>query len=59
MNERDKNEIAKLLNHDPAHVDRAKLDYVLYTVKNIPIPRLTGSGPIFLVDKSKSQGRRR
>jgi|GEM_PF-5073235 len=59
MDERDKNDIAKLLSHDPAYVDRAKIDYVLYTAKNLPIPKPENSRPGFLAGNPKAQGRRR
>lgn len=59
MDEREKNDIAKLLNHDPAYVDRAKVDYVRYTAKNLPIPRPASNRPDFLGGKLRPKGRAR
>lgn len=59
MDERDKIDITKLLNYDPAYVDRAKVDYVLYTARNLPIPKRENSSADFLGGKPKAQGRTR
>ena len=59
MDERDKTDIAKLLNHDAAYVDRAKVDYVLFTSRNLPIPKRENSSADFLGGKPKAQGRTR
>lgn len=59
MDERDKIDIAKLLSHDPAFVDRARVDYVLYTARNLLIPKRANSGTDSLSSIPKTQSRTR
>ena len=57
MDKREEVEIAKLLSGDPAHVDQAKVDYLRYTAKHLPIPKKEEPGFLARMPVKTGRGR--